>query len=356
MADVEKADRAAAHPDDPRFALRGSIKTRENNTEGEGSRNKPFPDASTGRRSALAAWITDPKNPLTARVVVNHVWGRHFGQPLVPTVFDFGRKGALPSHPELLDWLAVELMDPSPNPLPQGERGPGSPPSRPGKGGGELGPKPWSLKHLHRLIVTSNVYRLSSSSLNAGENVKRDEANRYLWRMNPVRMQSQVVRDSLLHLAGELDLTMGGPTVPLAEQDTSRRRAMYFFHSHNEHHKLLGIFDDANVLECYRRTESIVPQQALALWNSKFALTMAGKINEKLYARLGDVTDAAFVTAAFQMMLGTTPTPDELQACEETLAGLRGVLKDLKDAERTKRARLQLVQALLNHNDFVTVR
>src|SRR5205823_1663285 len=106
----------------------GSVKTRENNLDGIAATMVAFPDTSTGRRSALAAWMTDAKNPLTARVAVNHVWARHFGRPLVPTVFDFGRKGTPPTHPELLDWLAVELME-----------------------------HKWSLKHLHRLIVTSNV-------------------------------------------------------------------------------------------------------------------------------------------------------------------------------------------------------
>src|SRR5207248_7568763 len=142
-----------------------------------------------------------------------------------------------------------------------------------------------------------------------------------------------------LALAGDLDPKMGGPPVPLAQQDASRRRALYFFHSHNEHDKLLDTFDNANVLECYRRSESIVPQQALALWNSKFALTMAGKINDKLHARLGGVSDAAFVTAAFETILGTTPTADELAACEDTLAELRAVLQDVKEPDRTKRAR-----------------
>ena len=101
--------------------------------------------------------------------------------------------------------------------------------------------------------MTSNVYRLSSSSANADESAKLDGENRYLWRMNPVRMEAQTIRDSLLHLAGELDTTMGGPPVPIAQQDASRRRSMYFFHSHNEHNKLLDVFDNANVLECYRR-------------------------------------------------------------------------------------------------------
>jgi hypothetical protein len=307
--------------------LRGAVKTRESNVETPASLSRPFPDTSTGRRMALALWATDRTNPLTARVAVNHLWMRHFGAPLVPTIFDFGRKGTPPTHPELLDWLAVELMEHN-----------------------------WSLKHIHRLMVTSHVYRLSSSSLNASESVKVDPENRYLWRMNPVRMQSQVVRDSLLHLAGELDLTAGGPPVPLAEQDTSRRRAMYFFQSHNDHHKFLGIFDDANVLECYRRTESIVPQQGLALWNSKFALTMGGKINDRLHARLGTGDDVAFVKAAFETVLGTTPNDAEQRVCEESLTELREALKDVKEPDRSKRARLQLVQALINHNDFVTVR
>jgi len=324
-AEVARVEQAEKTPNDPKAALRGAIKSKENNVEAEAARMKPFPATSTGRRSALANWIADDANPLTARVAVNHVWLRHFGQPLVPTVFDFGRKGATPSHPELLDWLAVELVE-----------------------------KKWSLKHVHKLIVTSNVYRLSSSALNGGENAKTDEANRYLWRMNSQRMQAQAVRDSMLHLAGDLDLTIGGPTVPIAEQDASRRRAMYFFHSHNEHHKFLDIFDDANVLECYRRSESIVPQQGLALWNSRFALGLAAKIHDKLHARLGVADDAAFTAGAFELILGSTPTKDELAASLEALAELRAALKGAPDA--TKRARTQLVQALINHNDFVTIR
>jgi hypothetical protein len=110
------------------------------------------------------------------------------------------------------------------------------------------------------------------------------------------------------------------------------------------------------VLECYRRTESIVPQQALALWNSKLAMTEAAKINDALAARLKDADDAKFVTAAFGTVLGTLPTRDELAACLETLTELRAALKDMKEPEKTKRARLQVVQALINHNDFVTVR
>ena len=214
----------------------------------------------------------------------------------------------------------------------------------------------WSLKHLHRLMVTSNAYRLSSSAANADANLKLDGENRYYWRMNSARMDANVIRDSLLHLAGDLDLTPGGAPVPLAAQEASRRRAMYFYHSHNEHNKLLDIFDNANVLECYRRTESIVPQQALALWNSRLAQASAGKINDALHAKHRDADDAKFVTAAFEAVLGTSPSKDELAACLEAIGELRTELKAVAVAEQTRRVRLQVVQALINHNDFVTVR
>ncbi|HEY1189017.1 MAG TPA: PSD1 and planctomycete cytochrome C domain-containing protein [Gemmata sp.] len=326
-AEIAALEAAYADPAKAPLALRGSVKSAESNVESAQSKARPFPETSTGRRTALANWIADPKNPLTARVAVNHVWLRHFGTPLVPQVFEFGRKGAPPTHPELLDWLASEFTA-----------------------------KNGSFKHLHRLIVTSNVYRLSSSGRNAGDAVKLDPENKYLWRMNPVRMDANTIRDSLLHLAGDLDLTMSGPPVPLAQQDASKRRALYFFHSHNEHNKLLDIFDNANVLDCYRRSESVVPQQALALWNSKLAQTAAAKMNETLHAKLKGADDAKFVTAAFELVLATSPTEDERATCLEALSELRATLKDAKEAEKTKRVRLQLVQALINHNDFVTVR
>jgi hypothetical protein len=323
---VTAARKAAESPGETYTPIPGAVRSAESNLDSK-PKFGPFPDTSTGRRTALANWIAGKDNPLTARVAVNHVWMRHFGKPLVANVFEFGRKGTPPTHPELLDWLAAELMA-----------------------------NKWSFKHLHKLIVTSETYRLSSSSANADANLKIDPENLTLWRMNSTRMEAQTIRDSLLHLAGDLDLTMGGPPVPPAAQDASRRRAMYFFHSHNEHNKLLDIFDNANVLECYRRSESIVPQQALALWNSRLAQTSAAKINDALHAKLKDADDARFVTLAFELVLGTSPTKDELATCVGAMAELRAELKAVPAAERTKRVRLQVVQALVNHNDFVTVR
>ncbi len=180
---LAKATKALENPGETYTPLRGSLKTKESNLETDASRAKPYPTTSTGRRSALALWIASRENPLTARVLVNHVWLRHFGRPLVANVFDFGRKGQAPTHPELLDWLAVDFM----------EHG-------------------WSIKHLHRRIVTSQVYRLGDSPSETNRAI--DPENVYLWKRSPLRMDAPTVRDSLLALAGELDATLGGPAVP----------------------------------------------------------------------------------------------------------------------------------------------
>jgi hypothetical protein len=318
------AANAVTQPAATHTPLRGAVKARESNVESDESYNRPYPRLSTGRRSALAAWITDRRNPLTARVAVNHVWLRHFGQPLVPTVFDFGRKGVPPSHPELLDWLAVEFMESG-----------------------------WSLKHLHRLIVTSRAYRMTSSNLDADKFTRNiDPQNRFLWRMNPKRLEAQIVRDSLLHVAGVLDLTMGGPSIPVADTD-SRRRSLYFVHSHNEHQSFLSLFDDASVLDCYRRAESIVPQQALALENSPLAGDMASLIANRISKHDAGASDEHFVRTAFQLVLGCQPAAGEVAVA---IAGLQAFQSATGSADSATEARTLLILSLLNHNDFVTVR
>ncbi|MEK6258993.1 MAG: PSD1 and planctomycete cytochrome C domain-containing protein [Planctomycetota bacterium] len=326
-AAIETARQAVETPAENFTPLNGSLKTLENNLENEESRRKPFPTTSTGRRSAFAKWLTDPKHPLPARVAVNHIWLRHMGRPLVPTVFDFGRKGTLPTHPELLDWLAVELV----------EHG-------------------WSMKHIHRLIVTSQAYRMSSSSAGASsETIAHDPDNKFYWRANPVRMEAQLVRDSLLHLAGELDLTRGGPSIP-ANDETSKRRSLYFVHSHNEHQKFLSMFDDASVLDCYRRAESIVPQQALALENSPMATVMGEKIAQRIAVASPNASDNEFIRAAFLTILSVEPSSEELSLTAEGLARLTAAAKQKNRPNPEVHARTSLIQALLNHNDFVTIR
>jgi len=292
-----------------------------------------FPATSSGRRTALANWITDRDNPLTARVAVNHIWNRHFGSPLVESVFDFGRNGSPPTHPDLLDYLAAELIDSG-----------------------------WSMKHIHRLIVTSDTYRMSSSTVGRDHEFTADVDNRYWWRRNPLRVESQVVRDTILSLAGKLDLTRGGPTVPLAQQADSNRRSLYFFHSNNERNLFLTMFDEATVTECYRREESIVPQQALALTNSRLVLDAIAPIADRLTqtaAKMSAQIDAShrlddsaqFIHLSFLSLAGFVPNEKEVQASRLALEKWRE-LPDTSEAQ----SRAYFVWTLLNHNDFVTIR
>jgi hypothetical protein len=298
-----------------------------------------YPKSSTGRRSALARWITSPDNPLTARVAVNHVWGWHFGHPLVETTNNFGRSGKPPSHPELLDWLAAEFVSSG-----------------------------WKTKQLHRLIVTSRAYRMSSR-LPATDtpNLKADPDNVYLWRFPAARMQAEVVRDSLLHVAGELDTTAGGPEIPQDQGLTSRRRSLYFAHHGETRMEFLDLFDAANPCDAYRRTASVLPQQALALTNSELALQLSRVLARKLGGSAEG--DDEFVRAAFEQVLGRAPREVEAAASVKFLARQRELFEasaaELKAAAKqpdgpsidpTARARENLVLALFNHTDFVTVR
>lgn len=297
-----------------------------------------FGPTSTGRRSALAAWITDARNPLTARVGVNHLWTRHLGVPLVGTVFDFGRKGAVPTHRGLLDWLAAEWV---------------------GSG--------WSMKHLHRLIVTSSVYRMGSSAAGADAQLAKDPDNRFLWRRPSIRLEAQVVRDAVLAHAGVLDLTRGGPPVAPADQAASRRRSLYFHHSNNERNLFLTTFDDAAPKECYRREASVVPQQALAMSNSALVHDAAARIAERLSGIGEGGGDRDFVARAFRVLLGYEPGVEEVEASVQAMAvwpgdgaGSGAGKAEGVGAEpvggRVSAARTGLVWALLNHNDFVTLR
>jgi hypothetical protein len=182
---------------------------------------------------------------------VNHIWSRHFGQPLVSNVFDFGKNGRRPMHPALLDWLASELMT-----------------------------RNWSMKHLHKLIVTSRTYRQGSTP--DTKNLAQDRDNVYLWRMPPRRLEAEAVRDQLLFVAGQLDSTFGGPELDQQSGLTVYRRSLYFRHAHEKQMEMLKLFDAAGVTECYQRRESIVPQQALALVNSPLSEAMAKRLAQQL--------------------------------------------------------------------------
>lgn len=325
---VAKAQAAVAQPGDKYTPIRASQKALEGPDETAASRDAPHPRSSTGRRTALARWIASRENPLTARVAVNQIWMRHFGQPLVESVEDFGRRASRPALQNLLDWLAVELMD-----------------------------SDWSMKHIHRLIVTSQAYRLSTSIIGADKTtIDADPDNAYFWRRRPLRMESQVVRDSLLELASALDPAMGGPTIDPKQDATVFRRSLYFTHSRDAHHEFLSMFDDADIFRCYRRTESIVPQQALTMANSRLTLAMARKIAARLSEESPGADDAVFIDAAFEAALCRLPDAEERTTCLESLSRIKQLLAAKNHPRADARAREDLVHALLNHNDFVTIR
>lgn len=340
-----------------------------------------YPERSTGRRRALAQWLTDPRNPLTARVAVNHVWSRHLHAPLVSTVFDFGRNGAAPTHPALLDWLASEFMS-----------------------------HHWSLKHLHRLIVTSNTYRQRSSppirradsasapNPNVDATIARstdepprdgadpraiDPDNRYLWRANVGRLESELVRDAMLAASGDIDRTLGGPVLPNTEAETSPRRSLYFevFPEAGGHDTFTELFDPPDPSECYRRTKTVLPQQALALTNSKFSHDRSQSLASRLWTQLTEAErtgdSAAFVHAAFEQILSRRPQPEEIVACRDFLrrqqtefqptpesvtasAAAQGAATPVTSTTPAPapdaRARASLIHALFNHNDFLSIR
>lgn len=290
-----------------------------------------YPSQSTGRRLALAKWIVDRRNPLTARVAVNHIWMRHFGTPLVESVFDFGLRAPEPLHLDLLDYLSLELIDSG-----------------------------WSMKHLHRLMVNSRAYQLSSSTKDADEEIlNRDADNHYYWRMNSRRMESQIIRDSLLCLAGQLDLTLGGPSVDVSSS-SSKRRSIYFKHSRDQQQKFLSMFDDADFLQCYRRESSVVPQQALALSNSQLSLTLSQAIAQKITLQNQGADHQRFANKAFEVILCRKPSQQENEIISDYLVKMEAQLHqtsaELSLEERNLKLRQLLVHSLLNHNDFVSIR
>jgi len=239
---------------------------------------------------------------------VNHVWLRHFGHAIVPTVTDFGANGREPSHPALLDWLAAEFMASG-----------------------------WSLKSLHRLICSSTAYRMSGT--HDAANASIDPDNRFLWRMPSRRMEGELVRDNLLWIAGRLDPVQGGPDIDHRKAQTSHRRSLYLRHAHEKMAPFLQIFDGAKVTECYRREESIQPHQALALANSRLTHHAAESLEPQLPSQ-----PPAFVREAFRSILLREPSEAEQKEC---LAFLR---------EHPETGQQRLLTVLFNHNDFVTIR
>jgi hypothetical protein len=286
-----------------------------------------YPARSSGRRLALARWLTRPDHPLTARVAVNHVWARHFGAGLVPSLADFGTAARPPSHPALLDWLASEFMAHG-----------------------------WSFRHLHRLICLSDAYQQSSTETAAPaagrttaspDPAAVDPDNRLLWRFQPRRLEAEAVRDNLLHLTGGLDPARGGPEIDQSLALTSGRRSLYLRCAAEKQPEFLQVFDGPSVVECYERKPSVMPQQALALLNSELALARA---RAAAAAGPSERDEPTLIRDGFIRFLARQPTADELSACGT-------FLRDRQAAGATAaRARELLLLALLNHHEFLTLR
>ncbi|MFM8476106.1 MAG: PSD1 and planctomycete cytochrome C domain-containing protein [Planctomycetaceae bacterium] len=253
------------------------------------------PFTSGSGRAQLAEAIINRRNPLTARVLVNRIWLQHFGQGLVRTPGNFGKLGQPPTHPELLDWLAAELHD---------------------------GPAPWSLKHIHRLILRSSAWQMSST-MNATA-FAMDADNRLLWRMNPRRMDVEAWRDALLSTTGELDLTQTGP--PVEALLDSPRRTLYAAVSRNGDRyaadSFLRLFDfPLPRATSEGRGTSVVPQQSLFLMNSPFMAARSKALAARLEREATSDTDR--IQLACQLLFGRPAGDSDQQLGLEFLAAAR---------------------------------
>jgi hypothetical protein len=296
-------------------------------TEGNPPTEIPPADGHTsGRRRALAEWLTSPSNPLTARVAVNRIWHHHFGRGIVATLDNFGKMGEKPTHPELLDWLALEFQ----------KRG-------------------WSYKQMHRLIMSSEAYQMSSQFADEG-NLAKDPDNAYLWRFRLQRLDAEEVRDAILAVSGTLNPEMyGKPVFPklqeeiLAsmdkgiwnrEQDGPKvwRRSVYVYRKRGLPFPMFEAFDlpDQN-LSCGRRNVSTVPTQALMLMNDEWVLRQAKYFADRV-AEAAKNEPEREVEVAYELALNRKPAPEERAAALDVV---------------TKHKLVDLTHVLLNLNEFL---
>ena len=304
----------------------------------------------TGRRLALAKWLARPDNPLTGRVIVNRLWQYHFGRGIVSTSSDFGVRGEKPSHPELLDWLATELIS-------QG----------------------WRLKPLHRLMVTSATYR-QASTLSSPELTKAqtadDPENSMLWRMNRRRVEAESLRDAMLAVSGELNPRSGGPgvRVPIEKEvedlifteaevvdlweetpDASEhlRRSIYLFRKRNVRYPMFDAFDAPDTQSaCPQRIVSTHALQALVMLNSAFAEDRAKALAARLFREATD--DSSRIDLVYKLVLARQPTAREV---DQARSFLRAQAADLQDATNYPHAAawLDFALVMLNRNEFLYV-
>lgn len=311
---------------------------------------------STGRRAALARWLTRPDHPLTARVMMNRLWQHHFGVGIVATPNDFGVQGTPPTHPELLDWLASEFV----------ARG-------------------WSLKQMHRLMVTSAAYRQTSlvdkadaTTLHA---IEVDPQNQLLWHGRRRRLEGEAVRDAALQVAGDLNPRPYGPSAkpklpalgryswkPDAKPEDQNRRSVYVLAKRNLRYPMFEVFDQPDLhLSCARRAQTTTAPQALLLFNGDFLMERAQNWAGALLERHG-ADDEALLNEAYQMAWGRMPSSDELnlsrrfwaehakrleQTPEKNLALPPNLGPDMSKVHAA--AVVDLCHAILNANEFLYV-
>lgn len=302
-----------------------------------GDHKLPASEKGSGRLQ-LAQWLTDPTNPLTARVMVNRVWQYHFGKGLVQTPNDFGARGKTPTHPELLDYLAWKFVESG-----------------------------WSIKSLHRMIVLSRTYRQSSA--NPRDYTTFDPNNEFLWKFNRQRLDAEAIRDSLLFMSGELDHGPQG-THPFPPQEKwtytqhapfnavyeSSRRSVYLMQQRIKKHPYLEIFDgaDPNASTAERRI-NITPLQALFLMNDKFAHAQAEGFARRIRQSAAD--EGTRVQFAHRAAFGRDATQEELVAARQYLAQYRQKLGpgNLGSEQVEQRAYGSFARVLMSSNEFIFI-
>ena len=295
----------------------------------ETDRYRQFP--TRGLRTTLANWIASPENPLTARVMVNRIWQYHFGRGIVETTSDFGKNGSRPTHPELLDWLALKFID-----------------------------EGWSVKAIHRLILTSSTYRQSTENPLAKDNTV-DPENHLLWRAERRRLEAEQVRDGILWISGRLNLNMGGPSVfpplpadlaiaarygkeggdmwePNEKEEDNRRLSIYTFQRRSLPQPMMLAFDAPVFSEsCERRSVTTTALQALSMMNGDLVNEEASHLAERIANTAGADTRTR-ITRAFETVLNRPPSLDELSKFADTGYSL-----------------VSICRVLLNSNEYLYV-
>ncbi len=268
----------------------------------------------TGRRTELAKWITNPKNRVTTRVITNRIWQYHFGNGLVGTSNDFGHLGERPSHPELLDWLTTKFVK-----------------------------EGWSFKKMHRLSMNSATYKLSATHPHPEKGSMKDPANRLHWRRDIRRLNAEQIRDSVLFVSGKLDMKLGGTSV----KGTVPRRSIYVIVKRNVKDPVLGAFDFAGgITSTSKRNVTTTPTQSLLMINGDWMRTRASAMGVRILKSAKTTPER--VTLAFRLAYGRYPTTEEQQA-------LIAFMKNQTKNNQSKTPLTDMCHVLLNSNEFLYV-